>query len=77
MIQNGNVIHDSEKKLDSGLLDSIQDLNNTSINFDDFFNKENLITIKHEKKNLLIYQQKIQLQKIFLNFEQNNDNKNL
>jgi hypothetical protein len=31
MIQNGNVIHDSEKKLDSGLIDSIQDLNNISI----------------------------------------------
>jgi hypothetical protein len=40
MIQNGNVIHDSKKKLNLGLMDSIQDLNNTSINLDDFFNKE-------------------------------------
>jgi len=58
-------------------MDSIQDLNNTSINLDDFFliNK-NLIAIKLDIH--INYQEKINC-KIFLKIfiEQNNDNKNL
>jgi hypothetical protein len=67
MIKNGDVIHDSKKKLDLRLMDSIQDLHNTFIIFyDNFFNKERSNSHKTwGKKNLLIYQEKIQLQNIF------------
>jgi hypothetical protein len=37
MIQNGDVIHDSKKKLNLGFMDSIQDLHNTFIDIHDIF----------------------------------------
>jgi len=56
-----------KKKLDLGLMDSIQVLNNMSINFDDFFLiKKNLIAIKHEKKKSFNLPENNKLQNIYL-----------